>query len=193
MPQSVRQGAFSAVSRWFQRPGTVLLADSAIGGRRVVIALAVRRLFCDNADCARVTFAEQVKEPTVRYGRGTPALRRILEAVGVLLAGLPGARLASILSVPVSRTTMLSLVMALPDPEAGTPRVLGVDDFALKKVIWSRPKGVLHVEHERVRCPDLLGGGGYLPPSSTQILRRSHACSAGRVTDGTAGFVDGGR
>ncbi|MFF3159851.1 hypothetical protein [Streptomyces sp. NPDC057910] len=48
-------------------------------------------------------------------------------------AGLPGARLSSVLSAPVSRTTMVSLVMALPDPVAETPRVLGVDDFALKK------------------------------------------------------------
>lgn len=110
-----------------------LLADNAIGGRQVVIDLSVRRLFCDNGDCARVTFAEQVPELTVWYGRRTPALRRILEAAGIVLAGLPGARLSSVLSAPVSRTTMLSLVMDLPDPVAETPRVLGVDDFALKK------------------------------------------------------------
>lgn len=110
-----------------------LLADGAIGGHPVVIALSVRRLFCDNAGCPRVTFAEQVADLTFRYGRRTPALRRVLEAVGVVLAGLPGARMSSVLSAPVSRTTMLSLVMALPEPPAGTPRVLGVDDFALKK------------------------------------------------------------
>ncbi len=110
-----------------------LLADNAIGGRSAVIALSVRRLFCDIAGCPRVTFAEQVPDLTVRYGRWTPALRRALEAVGVVLAGLPGARMSSVLSASVSRTTMLSLVMALPDPAAETPRVLGVDDFALKK------------------------------------------------------------
>jgi transposase len=110
-----------------------LVADNGIGGHQVVVALSVRRLFCDNAGCARSTFAEQVPKLTVRYGRRTPALRRVLEAVGVVLAGLPGARLSSALSAPVSRTTMLSLVMALPDPESKTPRVLGVDDFAMKK------------------------------------------------------------
>jgi len=36
------------------------LADAAIGGRRVVIRLQVRRLFCDDPGCAKTTFAEQV-------------------------------------------------------------------------------------------------------------------------------------
>jgi transposase len=36
------------------------LADAAIGGRRVVIRLQVRRLFCDDPDCVKTTFAEQV-------------------------------------------------------------------------------------------------------------------------------------
>ncbi|MGW6412398.1 transposase family protein [Streptomyces vinaceus] len=74
-----------------------LLADNAIGGRPVVIELSVRRLFCDNSGCVRVTFAEQVPDLTVRYGRRAPAPRRILEAAGVVLAGLPGARLSSVL------------------------------------------------------------------------------------------------
>jgi transposase len=42
------------------------LADSAVGGRRVRIDLMIRRLFCDNPDCVRVTFAEQIEGLTVR-------------------------------------------------------------------------------------------------------------------------------
>ncbi|MGW2937560.1 hypothetical protein ACWDA7_38400 [Streptomyces sp. NPDC001156] len=38
----------------------------------MVIELSVRRLFCDNGNCARVTFAEQVDGLTSRYGRRTP-------------------------------------------------------------------------------------------------------------------------
>lgn len=37
------------------------------------------------------------------------------------------------MGVLLSRVTVLSLVMALPDPPLVTPRVLGVDDFALRK------------------------------------------------------------
>lgn len=97
------------------------------------IELMIRRLFCDSPDCVRVTFAEQVEGLTVSYGRRTPLLGRLLEAIGVVLSGRPGARLAELLPAPVSRTTMLRLLMALPGPVAGTPRVLGIDDFALKR------------------------------------------------------------
>ncbi|SFO06300.1 transposase [Amycolatopsis rubida] len=36
------------------------IADAAVGGQETVIRLLVRRLFCDNADCAKRTFVEQV-------------------------------------------------------------------------------------------------------------------------------------
>jgi hypothetical protein len=53
------------------------------------------------------------------------------------------------------------------------------------EVIWSRLKGVFHVEHERVRRLDLPGGCGYLPPSIRRIPRRSDA----RSTCGDAGLA----
>ncbi|WP_189265159.1 ISL3 family transposase [Streptomyces fuscichromogenes] len=109
------------------------LADGAVGGRQVCIELMIRRLFCDALGCPRVTFAEQVDGLTVRYGRRTPQLKALLSAVAVALAGRAGERLAAKLPVPVSGTTLLSLAMGLPDPLAETPRVLGVDEFALRK------------------------------------------------------------
>jgi hypothetical protein len=111
------------------------LADVALGGRRMVIVLAVRRLFCDAAACDRRTFAEQVPGLTVRYGRRTPLLREMLEQVAVALAGRAGARLARVLHAPTSRSTLLRLLISLPDPDHATvtPRVLGVDDFALRR------------------------------------------------------------
>jgi putative transposase len=42
-------------------------------------------------------------------------------------------------------------------------------------VIWSRPKGVLHVVQEAVSPGGLRDGCGYLPPSMTQIFRRNSA------------------
>ncbi|WP_229914554.1 ISL3 family transposase [Streptomyces capitiformicae] len=109
------------------------LADGAVGGRQVCIELTIRRLFCDAPGCGRVTFAEQVEGLTVRYERRTPQLRDLLSTISVALAGRAGERLAARLPAPVSRTTLLGLVMALPDPPAGTPRVLGVDEFATRK------------------------------------------------------------
>jgi hypothetical protein len=99
----------------------------------MVIVLSVRRLFCNDQVCQQRTFAEQVPGLTIRYGRRTPLLRGLLEQVAVALAGRAGARLAGTLKARTSRSTMLGLLMALPDPQAATPRVLGVDDFALRR------------------------------------------------------------
>ncbi|MBT2526337.1 hypothetical protein J7E91_13055 [Streptomyces sp. ISL-99] len=51
----------------------------------MVIELSVRRLFCDNRECQRVTFAEQIDGLTCRYGRRTPVLQRMLAALGLVL------------------------------------------------------------------------------------------------------------
>lgn len=109
------------------------LADAALGSRPVVIDLCVRRLFCDTAHCARRTFTEQVAGLTVRYGRRTTALAETVQAIALALAGRAGARLAVVLRVPVSRTTLLNVVMAMPDPPRPALRVLGVDDFATRR------------------------------------------------------------
>ncbi|MCX5215339.1 ISL3 family transposase [Kitasatospora sp. NBC_00240] len=67
----------------------------------------------------------------MRYQRRTPLLRDLVEAVGVVLAGRGGARMLRILNVVLSRCTVLAQLMRMPLPASVTPRVLGVDDFAL--------------------------------------------------------------
>ncbi|MGW4369746.1 transposase family protein [Nocardia takedensis] len=109
------------------------LADAPVGGRRLVVRLRVWRWFCDQQSCGVVTFVEQVAGLTVRHGRRTPLLRAMLEEIAVALAGRAGARLAATLCASASRSTLLRLLEALPDPAATTPRVLGVDDFALRR------------------------------------------------------------
>ncbi|MBV7697387.1 ISL3 family transposase [Streptomyces sp. TRM70350] len=110
------------------------LADLAVAGRKVVIDLLVRRFLCPVTECGRRTFVEQVEGLTERFARRTPSLRRTLEQIALALAGRPAARLAKHLSVPTSVNSLLRLVRRLPDKQVGAaPRVLGVDDFALKK------------------------------------------------------------
>jgi hypothetical protein len=103
------------------------LADTAAGGQEVLIDLQARRFFCSNRACARATFAEQVPGLTTRYGRRTCGLQVVLEAVGLALGGRAGARLTSRLACTASRSTLLRLIRAAPDPQSGTPLVLGVD------------------------------------------------------------------
>jgi hypothetical protein len=111
-----------------------VVADGAAGGRPVLIVLAVRRFRCADRSCARVTFAEQAEGLTVRYRRRSVPLLGMLSGFGLELAGRAGARLAGVLGVPVHSSTVLRLVMALPDPPVtAAPQVTGVDDFALRK------------------------------------------------------------
>jgi hypothetical protein len=93
----------------------------------------VRRLFCDDPGCPRRTFAGQVPGLATRYARKTVLLAGVLQHIAVALAGRAGARLTRALSAAASRSTLLRLVMAVPDPALPTPRVLGVDDFALRR------------------------------------------------------------
>jgi transposase len=109
------------------------LHDLAAGGRAVTIDLEVRRFFCDSPGCEVRTFAEQVPAVALRHQRRTPLLRSLLEAVALALAGRPGARLARALGTVISRTTLIRLIRALPDPGIGQITVLGVDDFAKRR------------------------------------------------------------
>ncbi|MGQ4616274.1 ISL3 family transposase [Nocardia sp. R7R-8] len=109
------------------------LSDTSITGREVVIGLQVRRLFCDNSDCGKTTFAEQVPQLAARHARRTLILQHTLCAVALALGGRAGARLTRQLAATVSRMTLLRQIRALPDPQHPIPRVLGVDDFALRR------------------------------------------------------------
>lgn len=107
------------------------LADAAIGGRPVVIRLTVRRFLCPAPGCPVTTFAEQVDGLTVRYARRTPPLAAMLTAVALALAGRAGARLASLLGLLAERSSLLRLIMALPEPQARPVRVLGAGRLCL--------------------------------------------------------------
>ncbi|MFG2498578.1 ISL3 family transposase [Streptomyces sp. NPDC048441] len=109
------------------------VADEAVGGRPVVIDLCVRRLYCENPACLKVTFVEQVTGLTERYQRRTPMLRRVIEAVAVALAGSAGARLLAVLHQRLSRAGVLNCLMRIIVPGRRAPRVAGIDEFALLK------------------------------------------------------------
>src|SRR4029077_19150526 len=123
------------------------------GGSRLRIRPGPRRFFCGTPDCPARTFAEQVSGLTSRRSRRTPPLARALASIALGLAGRAGARLPGALDLTASRSSMLRLVMALPDPQAGTLTIVGIDDFAFRR---GRDYGTILINVETGRPVDLL-------------------------------------
>ncbi|MGH3125798.1 MAG: ISL3 family transposase, partial [Streptosporangiaceae bacterium] len=131
-----------------------VVADGAAGGRPVLIVLRVRRFRCAEASCPKVTFAEQAGGLSERYRRRSVPLAGMLAGFGLELAGRAAARLAGTLGIAVHSSTVLRLVMALPDPPVtAAPQVTGVDDFALRK---GRVYGTVIADAESGQVVDLL-------------------------------------
>jgi transposase len=108
--------------------------DLPLGGRPVLIYLAMRRFVCMNVACAKVTFARQADGLTAHYQRWSVPLAGLLSQLGLELAGRAGTRLTRALGIAVHRGTLLRLVIDLPEPAiTSAPEVLGVDDFALRR------------------------------------------------------------
>ncbi len=82
----------------------------------VVIELRLRRLTCVNLDCTRQTFHEQVPGLAGRYGRRTPGATALVIACGLAPAGRGGAALPAAIGFLLSRTSVLSVLMAVPEP-----------------------------------------------------------------------------
>ncbi|MFF9128568.1 ISL3 family transposase [Streptomyces sp. NPDC014889] len=109
------------------------VTDVPVDGRQVVVRLCVRRLVCPVLGCGRQTFREQIPGLLERYQRRTVRLAGQISQVARELCGRAAARLAGLLAVPVSRSTALCHLRRLPVPQQAIPRVIGVDDFALRR------------------------------------------------------------
>jgi transposase len=109
------------------------VADLPWNGTPVRLKLFTRRFFCDTAGCRCRIFTERLPGVVARYSRRTERLADALRLLGSALGGEAGAKVAAALGLEGSADALLSLLKSRLPEEPPTPRVLGVDDWALKR------------------------------------------------------------
>jgi transposase len=109
------------------------LADLPWAQYRVCLQPRVRKWLCRNRACRRRIFTERIPTVAAPWARRTLRLAPRLVALGRALGGNAGVQLGHAWDMVMSRNTLLRLLRRQPAPLFPTPRVLGVDDFALRK------------------------------------------------------------
>jgi transposase len=122
-------------------------------GTPVVIHWRARKFFCDNPDCHRRIFAEQLPGLAASQGRNTAQLDETLIDIGLECGGEPGRRLAAELGISTSGDTILRRLRSIPAEADLHPQTIGIDDFAFRK---GHRYGTVIVDHESGRVMDLL-------------------------------------
>ena len=109
------------------------LADLPCVAFSLTLIVQVCKFFCHNPACRRRIFTERFPDVAAPWARKTQRLTEHLQAIALSLGGQAGARLCVHLGLRCCGGTLLNLLSRLPLPPIKTPRILGVDDFALRR------------------------------------------------------------
>src|SRR5258708_9806147 len=109
------------------------VADVPCGGRRVTLALTVRKFVCGTPECSRKIFTERLPALVEPYARMTNRLSEVLQTLGFATCGELGERVAPQLGMQVSGPTLLRRMRTRCCPAPSSVRILGIDDWSWKK------------------------------------------------------------
>lgn len=169
------------------------LRDLPILGEPVELQALVRRFLCRSSDCARITFSESLGRLAKRYAQQADRVTEVLRSLVPMLSSTLSKILAFAIGIRTSSSTPLRAV----DRSyrlAKAPRVLGIDDFAVRR---GTTYGALLCDLETGRPVDILAGRMAEPvaqwisqhvKASLEMALRQVSCT-GRSTSAGSGFV----
>lgn len=129
------------------------VADLPCAGRRVILALTVRKFVCTTPTCPRQIFTERLPDLVQSYARITNRLRDALVALGLATSAQVSERVAPSLGMRISAPTLLRRLREVACPPPLSVRILGVDDWSWKK---GQTYGTLLVDLELRKPIELL-------------------------------------
>jgi len=130
------------------------VADLPWADKRVLLELSVRRFFCDLPECKRKVFAERLHPSVAAYARRTTRMEEYLQTLALQLGGEKAALLLQLLNISlVSADTLLNLSRKVATTTIATPKVVGIDEWAIRK---GQTYATILVDLELRRPIDLL-------------------------------------
>jgi hypothetical protein len=118
-------------------------------------SLTVRRFRWLNPSCSKRTFAERFPDWLPVYARRTYGLTQVLREVGFEMSAESAGRVLHGFKIQISGDTLLRIVKQTVLPSLSNLKVVGLDDWALRK---GHRYGSLIVDHETRRVVELVEG-----------------------------------
>ncbi len=132
------------------------------------IMLRTRRFFCRQPDCARRIFTERFPSFLLPRARISERFRTALLALSATTPHKAAQRLAGLLHLPTSVTTLRRQLGTYQLPALADPTKIGMDDFAFRK---GKTYGTVIVDLESHQVVDLLADRS---SATVEVWLRAH-------------------